>query len=49
MLKKNGALIIDEYGETSIKDIYAAGDCASVYHLIKGEMYIYLLQLQQIN
>ncbi len=34
---RNGALVINEYGETSIKDIYAAGDCASVYHLIKKE------------
>lgn len=34
---RNGALVIDEYGETSIKGIYAAGDCASVYHLIKEE------------
>jgi len=33
----NGALIIDKFGETSIKDVYAAGDCASVYHLIKGQ------------
>ena len=26
----NGALIIDEYGKTSIDSIYSAGDCASV-------------------
>ncbi|MCR8644865.1 CoA-disulfide reductase [Paenibacillus sp. N1-5-1-14] len=31
----NGALIINSRGETSLPDIYAAGDCASVYHLIK--------------
>jgi CoA-dependent NAD(P)H sulfur oxidoreductase len=38
---RNGALIINEYGETSIKDIYAAGDCASVYHLVrKDNIYI---------
>ena len=34
---KNGAIIINEYGETSIKDIYAAGDCATVRHIVKGE------------
>ena len=34
---KNGAIVIDEYGKTNIKDIYAAGDCASVYHIVKGE------------
>ena len=33
----NGALIIDEHGKTSIESIYSAGDCASVYHLIKEE------------
>lgn len=33
----NGAIIIDEYGRTSLKDIYSAGDCATVYHKIKKE------------
>lgn len=33
----NGAIVINEFGETSIEDIYAAGDCASVYHLIRKE------------
>ncbi len=33
----NGAIIVDHRGETSIKDIYAAGDCASVPHIVKGE------------
>lgn len=28
----NGALIIDRKGNTSEKDIYSAGDCASIYH-----------------
>lgn len=36
-MQNNGAIIIDEYGETSIKDIYAAGDCATVYHLVREE------------
>ncbi len=33
----NGALIINSSGETSIKNIYAAGDCASVYHILRKE------------
>lgn len=37
----NGAIIINEYGETNINDIYAAGDCASVHHLVKNaDVYI---------
>jgi NADPH-dependent 2,4-dienoyl-CoA reductase/sulfur reductase-like enzyme len=31
-VKKNGAIITDRKGRTSQPDIYAAGDCASVYH-----------------
>lgn len=34
---KKGAIIIDEYGKTNIEDIYAAGDCATVYHMVKEE------------
>lgn len=34
---KNGALIINSKGETSVKDIYSAGDCASVYHKVRKE------------
>ncbi|MGL4392187.1 MAG: CoA-disulfide reductase [Fusobacteriaceae bacterium] len=33
----NGAIIIDEHGETSITDIFSAGDCATVFHSIKEE------------
>ncbi len=33
----NGAIIIDEEGRTSIPDIYAAGDCATVPHRLKDE------------
>jgi len=33
----NGALIVNGRGETSIPDMYAAGDCASVYHLVKEQ------------
>lgn len=36
----NGALVIDDFGETSIKDIYAIGDCAIVKHQLKGNSYI---------
>jgi len=31
----NGAIIIDEEGRTSIEDIYAAGDCATVLHQLR--------------
>ena len=33
----NGALIVNAYQETSIKHIYAAGDCATQYHRIKQQ------------
>ncbi len=33
----NGAIITDAHGQTSIKDIYAAGDCTAYYHQIKQE------------
>jgi len=32
-----GAIIIDEFGETSVKDIYSAGDCAMVYHKVRDK------------
>lgn len=34
---KNGAIVIDKYGKTSIDSIYSAGDCATVPHLIRNE------------
>ena len=34
---RNGALVIDHEGLTSIEDIYAAGDCASINHILKPE------------
>ena len=34
---KNGAIIIDGRGRSSVEGIYAAGDCATVYHKIKKE------------
>ncbi len=30
----NGALIIDNNGQTNIPNIYASGDCASIYHKV---------------
>ena len=33
----NGAIIVDECGRTSVEDIYAAGDCASINHILKPE------------
>ena len=33
----NGAIIVDEHGRTSIEDIYAAGDCATIKNLITNE------------
>lgn len=35
----NGALIIDEYGETSIPDVFSAGDCATIPHKFLKEAY----------
>ncbi|MGL4372769.1 MAG: FAD-dependent oxidoreductase, partial [Turicibacter sp.] len=33
----NGAIVINSKGETSIEGIYAAGDCASINHLLKED------------
>ena len=33
----NGALVIDDQARTSLKEVYAAGDCATVYHRVKQE------------
>jgi len=34
---KNGAVVVNTKGETNIKDIYSAGDCATVPHIVKQE------------
>jgi NADPH-dependent 2,4-dienoyl-CoA reductase/sulfur reductase-like enzyme/rhodanese-related sulfurtransferase len=34
---KNGAVIVNEKMETSLPDIYAAGDCASIKNIITGK------------
>lgn len=36
-LTANGAVLIDREMRTSAPDVYAAGDCATVYHAIKQE------------
>ena len=33
----NGAIIIDEFGRTSIEGIYAAGDCATIQNIVTGQ------------
>lgn len=38
---KNGALDVDEYMRTSLPDVWAAGDCATVYHrLLQNSAYL---------
>ncbi len=39
---KNGAIKVNKQMETSIPDIYAAGDCASVYHRLKDSYEEYI-------
>ena len=34
---KNGAIIVNKKAETNLEDIYAAGDCATVPHMIDDE------------
>lgn len=34
---KNGAIIVDEHGRTSIEDVYAAGDCATIKQFVTEE------------
>ena len=36
-LGESGAIITDEYGETNISDIYAAGDCTEVRSVVTGQ------------
>jgi NADPH-dependent 2,4-dienoyl-CoA reductase/sulfur reductase-like enzyme len=33
-LMENGAVMVNERSETNIPDVYSAGDCASVHHLV---------------
>ncbi len=34
---QNGAIIVDEYGKTSIENVYSAGDCATIPNIITGK------------
>jgi CoA-dependent NAD(P)H sulfur oxidoreductase len=36
-LGETGAIAVDEYGQTNIPDIYAAGDCAETKHTVTGK------------
>lgn len=37
----NGAIIVDQYGKTNIEDVYAAGDCATIYNqVLNQQMYL---------
>lgn len=36
-MSPNGAIIIDEHGRTSVKDVYSAGDCATIKNLVTNE------------
>ena len=33
----NGAIIVDEFGRTSVEDIYSAGDCATIKNIVSGK------------
>lgn len=37
---QNGAIVTDEFGQTSIEGVFSAGDCAAVEHRLAGTMYI---------
>ena len=34
---QKGAIVIDRSGKTNIDNVYAAGDCAMVYHILKNQ------------
>ncbi|MGY3750076.1 CoA-disulfide reductase [Vagococcus acidifermentans] len=36
----NGAIVVDAYGRTSVKDVFACGDCATVPHRLAGDVYL---------
>lgn len=38
---RNGAIVVDKYGRTSVENVYAAGDCATINSLITDrEIYV---------
>jgi NADPH-dependent 2,4-dienoyl-CoA reductase/sulfur reductase-like enzyme len=36
-LGESGAIAVDDYGRTSVDDVYAAGDCAEMRHAVTGD------------
>ena len=34
---RNGAIVVDSYGRTSVEDVYSAGDCATINNLLTGK------------
>lgn len=34
----NGAIVVDNYGQTNLADIYAAGDCVALHHRVSQSM-----------
>nr|WP_269808763.1 CoA-disulfide reductase [Enterovibrio nigricans] len=34
---ENGAIIVDRQGRTSLPDVWAAGDCATIWHAVSGK------------
>lgn len=36
-MTKNGAIIVDNHGQTSINNIFSAGDCATIKNIITNE------------
>ncbi len=37
-LAKNGAIVVNRHLETSVENIYAAGDCATHFHIVKERL-----------
>ena len=37
---RNGAIVIDNEGKTSVENIYSAGDCATIPHMLKENAYV---------
>ncbi|MEK5330403.1 MULTISPECIES: FAD-dependent oxidoreductase [unclassified Lysinibacillus] len=38
VLAKNGAIVVNRHLETSVENIYAAGDCATHFHIVKERL-----------
>ena len=53
---RNGAIVVDKFGRTSIEDVYAAGDCATINNYVsEKEAYVplatgaYLIQERKLD